>query len=166
MLILNHENKTYNLNNIPDEEEDVRYCVFDIEDEDGPDYFFSPLIFLESFHAPAAVLQIGPYRVQMPLDWSIVVCDEVMTDVEVMPITDLNDRGFCTMLYNPLKNMIPEVYEVNIINVFAEVKWFFPKMQPGKFLVVPVENGSIPKTMLFIKDKTRFSDHLDIAMIL
>ena len=66
MNILTHENKTFELNTLPDEIDDLRYGVLDYSDPNNPDYFFVPLIFLENFYSPAAVLKIGNYQIEMP----------------------------------------------------------------------------------------------------
>ena len=124
MLILTEENLSYNLDRIPDEVDDVRYCVLDCSSQRETDFYWLPLIFLESFNAPAVVLDIGPYQVQMPLDWSILVCDDNYSDMEVMPLTQLNDRGFHAITFNPLEHMVPVSYEVNIVNIYADVKWY------------------------------------------
>ena len=51
MRILTLDNKCFNLTNLPDElNEDVRFSVLDNSDPNEPDFFFIPLIFLESFH--------------------------------------------------------------------------------------------------------------------
>lgn len=165
MYILTQENKSYNLNCIPDESVDLRYCVFDCADVNDTDYFFIPLIFLESFYAPAVVLNINGYTIQMPLEWSIIVCDEDYTDVEVVPLTQLNDRGFHTPLYNPLRHMVNEPAEISITNVYAEVKWFFPKLKSGNLLVVPVEDKENPKCVLFVQEKNKVPNNLDIAQL-
>lgn len=101
----------------------------------------------------------------MPLDWSIVVCDENYTDLEIMPLTALNDRGFHTVVYNPLNHMMPTPYEVNISNVYAEVKWFFPKLRHGTMLVVPLEEGPSPKCAVFVKEKNKIPDSLTVASL-
>jgi len=163
---LTNENRAYNLDRIPDEVEDVRYCVFDTTDPTYMDYFFIPLIFLESFYAPAIVIQLGEYTVQMPLDWSIVVCDEDYTALETMPLTSLNDRGFSTMVYNPLNHMVPQPHEVNIVNVYADVKWFFPKLRHGTLLVVPLDNSESPPCALFVKEKNKIPDNLGLEDLL
>ena len=60
--ILNLDNnRAYDMNDIPDEVEDLRFCVLDNSDPKNPDYFYIPLIFLESFNSPALVLKIGPW---------------------------------------------------------------------------------------------------------
>src|SRR5271166_2898657 len=144
MKILTSNNEAHDLDRIPLADEDIRYCILDYSDPKNPDYFFIPLIFLESFYAPAVVLKIGEYTVSMPLDWSILVCDNQYSDLEIMPLTSLNDRGFHTMAFNPLRHMVPRPQEVNIINVYQEVKWFFPKLKHGNILVVPLEDKPYP----------------------
>ena len=50
MQILTLDNTTYPLNSVPDEVDDnMRFSVLDNSDSDNPDFFFIPLIFLESF---------------------------------------------------------------------------------------------------------------------
>ena len=124
-----------------------------------------PLIFLESFYAPAVVLNIGDYTLQMPLDWSVLVCDDNYSDLEIMPLTSLNDRGFHTMVFNPLKHMVPKPHEINITNVYTDIKWFFPKLKNGNILVVPLENKPIPNCALFVKDVSKLPDVIDIGSL-
>lgn len=163
MWILTNNNESYNLDKIPNEVEDVRYGVLDYSDPKNPDYFFIPLIFLESFYAPAVVLKIGEYTIQMPLDWSILVCDKEYSDIEVMPLTSLNDRGFYTMVFNPLRHMLPKPQEITITNIYSDVKWFFPKLKHGNILVVPLEDKPIPNCALFVKETNRLPDMIDIG---
>ena len=58
MRILTLENKCFSLNNLPEEiTEDVRFSVLDNSDANDPDFFFMPLIFVESFNSPAMVME-------------------------------------------------------------------------------------------------------------
>ena len=57
MNILTVENNVYNLDSVPDEIDDLRYCVLDVNDPEYYDYFWHPLVFLESFYSPAIVLR-------------------------------------------------------------------------------------------------------------
>jgi len=67
MKILTLENRAFDLNELPEEvDEDTRFSVLDNSNPSEPDFFFMPLIFLESFNSPAIVLNIGGYEVQMP----------------------------------------------------------------------------------------------------
>lgn len=165
MLILTEENKSYNLDCVPDSVEDLRYCVLDCSDISNADFYWLPLIFLESFNAPAVVLDIGPYKIQMPLDWSILVCDDQYSDMEVMPLTSLNDRGFHTIAFNPLNHMVPVTHEVTISNIYADVKWYFPKLKNGNILTMPLEAGSSPHCGLFVKEGSKIPDPIDMALL-
>ena len=84
MKILTVENQTYDLDEVPDTVEDLRYGILDYSNPSYIDYYFIPLVFLESFYAPAAVLKVGENTISMPLDWSMVICDPMVGDPEVM----------------------------------------------------------------------------------
>ena len=72
MRILTLENTTFELNKIPDSVDDtIRFSVLDNSNPKEPDFFFNPLIFLESFNSPAIVLNINNKEVQV-LTWHSV----------------------------------------------------------------------------------------------
>ncbi len=163
MNILTVENETFNLDYVPEDSKGIYFGVLDCTDTKNIDYQFLPLVFLESFYAPSLVLKIGDYKIEMPLDWSILVCDEHYTEIETMPLTSLNDRGFHTPVFNPLKHMVPIPMEVEIEYVYAEVKWFFPKLKNGNALVIPLENSHEPLSALFVKEANKIPTPLDPA---
>ena len=66
MRILTLDNRPYDLTHLPEEVDDMRFAILDNSDPANPDYHYIPLIFLESFNAPALVLQIGEVRIKMP----------------------------------------------------------------------------------------------------
>lgn len=164
MQILTLENKIYHLNDLPDEvDDDLRFSVMDNSDPQNPDYFYIPLIFLESFTAPAAVLKVGEYTVTMPLDWCTIVGDPEGPDMEILPLTSLNDRGFKTFIFNPLSSFRPEFYSVDIIDVYQDVRWYFPKMKPGQLLCTPLTNDHAPPCAYFVKEVSRQSELVDYS---
>jgi hypothetical protein len=166
MQILTLENKTYFLNDLPETiEEDLRFAVLDNSDNQNPDYFFIPLIFLESFTGPAAALKIGNYEITMPLDWCTVVGDPEGPDMEVLPLTSLNDRGFKTFVYNPLCSFRPEFVDIDIIDVYQDVKWYFPKMRSGQLLGTPLCSGVKPPCAYFVKEVSRQSEIVDYTKV-
>lgn len=150
---------------MPDAVEDIRYAVFDYSDPANPDYFFIPLMFLEVFNSPAAVLSIGDYKIKMPLDWSVLACDAEYSDIEIMPLTSLNDRGFHTMVFNPLKHMVPKPREVQIVNVYNDVTWHFPKLKTANILVVPLSDSHCPDCALFVKDTSKLPEVIPIGSL-
>lgn len=160
MFILTLDDKAFDLSKMPDEvDDDIRFAVLDNNDPDNPDFFYIPLIFLESFNSPAMVLNIGGHEVTMPIDWSIAVGDsECGIDVEVLPLTSLNDRGFEAFLYNPISGFKHAYASIEIINVYNDVKWYFPKMKNNQLLGVPLHEGNKPICAYFCKDISRQSE--------
>ena len=161
MKILTVDNKSYDLDYVPEEIDDIRYCVLDYSNKNEADYFFVPLVFLEIFNAPAAVLKIGNNMVKMPLDWSLIICEPDVGEPEVVPITSLNDRGFHAFTFNPITGFLPKFQEVEITNVFQEVKWHFPKLKYGHLLAVPLDDKEGSQCAFFVKETSKIPDVLD-----
>jgi hypothetical protein len=168
MLILTLDNQSFDLSKMPEEiDDDIRFSVLDNNDPNNPDFFFMPLIFLESFNSPAMVMDISGHEVIMPVDWSIAVSDsECGSDIEVMPLTSLNDRGFEAFLFNPINGFRHEYGKIEIVNVYNDVKWYFPKMKNNQLLSVPLMHDSKPLCAFFTKDISRQSEIIDVAKLL
>jgi len=147
------------MDQVPDEVDDLRFCIFDNSNPKDPDYFFIPLIFLESFNSPALVLRIGEDVIRMPVDWQILIGEPDLGDLEVVPLTSINDRGFSVFTFNPLEGYSPTFMPVEVIDIYQDVKWFFPKLKPGQMLAVPLkENVEKPLCAFFVKDISRQSE--------
>jgi len=168
MRILTLEDKCFELDNLPDQiDEDIRFSILDNSSPQEPDFFFIPLIFLESFSAPAMVLNIGGQEITMPVDWSIAVgCSESGNDLEVLPLTSLNDRGFEAFLFNPLSSYKAEFAGIEIVNFYTDVKWYFPKIKNGQLLSVPITTGDKPLCAYFVKDISRQCEVIEYAKLL
>lgn len=164
MRLLTLENTSFEINEIPEEVDDVRFCVLDNSDPKNPDYFFIPLIFLESFNSPALVLKIGNNIIKMPLDWQILIGEPDMGDLEVVPLTSINDRGFNVFAFNPMGSFRPQFFPVEVIDIYQDVKWYFPKLKPGQLLAVPLNtNTEKPLCVYFVKDISRQSEVVNYA---
>ena len=168
MRILTLENKCFNLDDLPEQiEDDVRFSVLDNSDPKNPDFFFVHLIFLESFSAPAMVLNIGGKEVTMPVDWSIAVgCSESGNDIEILPLTSINDRGFEAFLFNPLTSFKTDFQLITIENFYTDVKWYFPKMKNGQLLSVPITDGEDPMCAFFVKDISRQCEVIEYSLLM
>jgi hypothetical protein len=168
MRILTLDNHCFSMNNLPNEiEDDIRFSVLDNSDPKNPDFFFVPLIFIESFNAPAIVLEINGHEVTMPIDWSIAVGDsDCGKDLEVLPLTSINDRGFESFLFNPLSSFKHEFGSIKVVNFYNDVKWYFPKMRNGQLLSVPITDGPEPLCAFFVKDISRQSELIDYTNLL
>jgi hypothetical protein len=168
MQILTLDNNSFDLNNLPEEVDDnMRFAVLDNSSPQDPDFFFMPLVFLESFNSPAMVLKIGDQEVTMPLDWCIAVGDsQSACDIEILPLTSLNDRGFDALCFNPLSSFRVEFKPIEIVNFYNDVKWYFPKMKNGQLLAVPLGTGPKPLCSYFVKEVSRQHEIIDLAKIL
>ena len=168
MKILTLDNRSYDLNELPDEvDDDLRFSVLDNSNPQEPDFFFMPLIFLESFNSPAILLKIGDYEVQMPLDWSMAVGDkDCGLDPEVLPLTSINERGFEALIFNPVKGFRQEYYPIEIVNIFQDVRWYFPKMKNGQLLSVPLTNDPNPPCAFFVKEISRQGEIIQLHKLI
>ena len=156
------------MNNVPNTVDDaIRFAVLDNSNPADPDFFFNPMIFLESFNSPAIVLQIGENEVTMPLDWCIAVgCNQSGSDLEVLPLTSLNDRGFEAFVFNPITGTLPQFLHIETVNFYNDVKWFFPKMKSGQLLAVPIEEKENSLCAFFVKDISRQCEIIDFGKLL
>lgn len=152
MNILLNENINYDLNTLPDEIDDLRFCILDNSDPSNVDYYFIPLIFLESFTVPALVLKVGKHQLKVPIDWQLLIGEPDFPDLEVVPVTSINDRGFKAFSINPIKAYRPDFLDVEITDVYSDNKWFFPKLKSGQLLAVPLTSGPNPTCIFIAKD--------------
>jgi hypothetical protein len=165
MNILNLEhNSSYELDTLPDHADDIRFAVFDNSDPRDPDYHFIPLIFLESFSSPALVLKIGEHRIKMPVDWQILIGEPDFGDLEVLPLTSVNDRGFKAFEFNPLSSFKPTFPGIEIVDVYNDVAWYAPKLKNGQMLAVPLRGGPTPPCVYFVKDISRNAEIVNYSL--
>jgi len=149
------------MNAIPDDVGDLRFSVLDNSDPKDPDYFFIPLIFMESFNSPALVLKIGNNIIKMPVDWQVLIGEPDLGDLEVVPLTSINDRGFSVFTFNPISSYRPQFDPIEIVDIYQDVKWYFPKLKPGQMLAVPLSENDKSMCAFFVKDISRQSEVVD-----
>jgi hypothetical protein len=156
MKILNLEtNSTYNLETLPEEIDDLRFAILDNSNPNAVDYYYIPLIFLESFNAPALVLNIGGSIIKMPVDWQILIGEKYHGDLETLPLTSINDRGFSAFEFNPLSSFSPSFQPIEIVDIYHDVTWYAPRLKNGQFLCVPIDDSPEPRCVYFVKEISR-----------
>jgi len=162
MFILTLDNNTrYNLETLPEEIDDLRFAILDNSNPLNVDYHYIPLIFLESFNSPALVLKIGKNIVKMPVDWQIIIGEKEHGDLETLPLTSINDRGFNAFEFNPLSSFSPTFLPIEIVDIYNDVTWYAPRLKNGQFLCVPLEDGPKPKCVYFVKEVSRNCEVID-----
>jgi len=55
--------------------------------------------------------------------------------------------------------------KIDIVNVYSEVKWYFPKTKPGQLLCTPLTNVDAPKCVYFIKEISKQCEVIDYGKI-
>ena len=161
MKILTLDNTAYDLDTLPEEVDDMRFAILDNSDPSDPDYHYIPLIFLESFNSPALVLQIGQNKIRMPIDWQILIGEPDLGDLEMLPLTSINDRGFKAFQFNPLTSFRPSFLDIEIVDVYHDVAWYAPKLKNGQILCIPLSNDPEPDCVYFVKDISRNCEVID-----
>jgi len=165
MKILLLENTPYDLENLPEEVDDVRFSILDNSTPANVDFVFNQLIFVESFNAPALVLKIGTNIIKMPIDWQILIGEQEHGDLETVPLTSLNDRGFNAFAFNPLSSYSPEFLPIEIIDIYPDVTWYTPRLRNGQFLSVPLQNKDRPLCAYFVKDISKACEVVDYGLV-
>lgn len=161
MRILTLDNNHFDLDHLPEEIDDMRFAILDNSDPHSPDYFYIPLIFLESFSSPALVLRIGNNVIKMPMDWQILIGEPDVGDLEMLSLTSINDRGFRVFQFNPLSSFRPSFPDIEILDVYHEVVWYAPKLKNGQLLAVPLNDEDEPDCVYFAKDVSRNCEIVD-----
>ena len=163
MNILLLENISYNLDSLPEEIDDLRFAILDNSNPQNVDYHYIPLIFLESFNAPALVIKIGKHTIKMPVDWQILIGEKEHGDLETLPLTSINDRGFNVFEFNPLTSFSPTFLPIEVIDMYHDVTWFAPRLKNGQFLCVPLDDGHKPRCVYFVKEISRNCEIVDYS---
>ncbi len=163
MKIHTLEDTAYELDELPEKIDDLRFSIFDNSNPKDPDYFYIPLIFLESFTAPALVLRIGDKVLKMPMDWHLLIGEYETGDLEALQLTSINDRDFKAFEFNSLSGYSADFLPVEVLDVYNEVQWYNPKLKNGQYLAVPIDEGSKPRVVYFIKDVSRNCQIVDYS---
>jgi hypothetical protein len=87
-------------------------------------------------------------------------------DPEVLPLTSINERGFDAFIFNPVKGFRIEYLPIEIVNIFQDVRWYFPKMKNGQLLTVPICDGPNPPCAYFVKEVSRQNEIVQLDKIL
>ena len=93
----------------------------------------------------------------------ILIGDKHCGDLEMLAFSSLNDRGFDAFLFNPLGDFRHDYLPVNIVDIYSDVKWFFPKLKQGQILAIPIETGvENPKCVYCAKEINKQNEIVSI----
>ncbi len=165
MRILTLDDIYYNLETLPEEIDDLRFAILDNSTPSNVDYHYIPLIFLESFNSPALVLRIAEKTIKMPVDWQVLIGEQEHGDLETLPLSSLNDRGFNVFQFNPLSSFSPSFLPIEIVDIYPDVTWYAPRLRNGQFLAVPIDDGPKPRCVYFVKEVSRNCEIVDYSQV-
>lgn len=165
MRILTLDDIYYNLETLPEEIDDLRFAILDNSTPSNVDYHYIPLIFLESFNSPALVLRIAEKTIKMPVDWQVLIGEQEHGDLETLPLSSLNDRGFNAFQFNPLSSFSPSFLPIEIVDIYPDVTWYAPRLRNGQFLAVPIDDGPKPRCVYFVKEVSRNCEIVDYSQV-
>lgn len=165
MDILTTDNNAFSMNELPDEIDNIRFCVLDYTDPKNVDYIWIPLIWLESFNSPAIELKIGNDTVLLPYDWNIVIADKDSGESEILNLKQINDRNFDAFVMNPINGYMPDFKNIEITNIYQDIKWFVPQLKYGHILSVPIQHKKNPECIYIVKETKKIPDSLDITQM-
>jgi hypothetical protein len=97
----------------------------------------------------------------MPIDWQVLIGEPDVGDLEMLPLTSINDRGFKVFEYNPRSSFSPTFLDIEIVDVYQDVSWYAPKLKNGQMLAVPINDAGTPKCVYFVKDISRNCEVVD-----
>jgi hypothetical protein len=61
--------------------------------------------------------------------------------------------------------MKPDFMNIEILDVYQDVKWYFPKLKPGNILAIPLEDKPKPRCAFFVKDISKQSEIIDVGKV-
>ena len=131
----------------------------------NPDFFYIPLIFLRELQCSSGSTRNWNGQDQDALGLEDVDRRAGQSEMHVLPITSLNDRGFDAFTFNPLSSPKPDFYPIDVVDIYTEVKWYFPKIKSGQMLAVPLSNGPKPICAYFVKDISRQCEQVDYGSV-
>jgi hypothetical protein len=166
MYILTPENTSLETSLIPNVTDTLHYCVFDHSEDDYADFQFPPLVFLEEYSKAAVELRIGEYTIQVPSSWAILIGDINCADLEILPVFEFHGRDFNAFVFNPVAGYRGEYIPIEETNIYQEVKWNIPSLQPTHMLAVPLRGGSNPPCVFFAESKNKLPEIIDLGHML
>ena len=162
MLVLTPENKPFDVDQVVDTVPDEMYCTLDLSDLDDSDYYFHNILHIYSFVSISAELDIGGYRIKVPINWQILLGDEETGYMEVCSIENLlNMKNPCAYVYNPIRSMYARYEPVKVVNLYTlATRWQVPALHKRNLLVVPLSNDTNPKCVMFADETDKIPEFI------
>lgn len=117
-------------------EKRFHFSVLSFKDYKNPDFYFENPSQLEHFESASICLEIGPYKLVMPLHWSILVTD--YDQVESLPLYEICGRDYQVFAMNPIDGYMPRYLPLKTGAIYRNTNWTSPPVSDKDMLVVPL----------------------------
>ena len=176
MRILTPEGEAFDVSKLNGKQ---HFTILDVSDADNIDYRCAVVNWTHEYEWPAIELQIGPYRLEVPLNWRILTGDSNEGELELVDIEQIPNFDYDAFVLNPFKSFMPKFMPVHIVNSYGNsmTMWSLPKLQKKQIMAVPLgqpsewperlnpESGKTepyPLCAYFVDDSDKMNDVLDI----
>lgn len=167
MYLLNENNNPISIDYISNNTDNrYNYCILDYEDPNNSDFYFIPLLYLDTFNTSSACIKINNKILTLPLDWFILIGEPEIGDLEFIRLDHCIDKDFKCLNLNPIKSYRPKYSTLEIIDIYPDIKWYTPKLKNGHILALPIENKENPECIFITKELTKIADVIDLSKIL
>ena len=155
MEVLISPTEVFNLNQPTSKLIDQKLCVYDCSDKDYQDFFFKKISTFILYRYPSAtILMDGKYRVDLPLNWKIMVTNNHDYICKMIPIEDLLHFDTNQIpVFNPFHPGLPKLMNAEIYSINPNpVEHFVPKIPKKNLLVLPIGTKEQWETRIIDKD--------------
>jgi hypothetical protein len=171
MLILTEHNSPLETDGIADST-GVHFCVLDFSKQKNPDYYFEPMIYVETFATHITVLSVGPFQVTLPFSWCILV-GELGKPVEYVSIEDILSRDLSAFCINPISGFSPIYLPIRLEEPRRNVSLSMPPVKQHQLLVLPIgyernsegERKEGPLCIMASDRKAKIIDSMDASLL-
>jgi len=157
MIILTEENKPFNIQTNLNllKERRIMFSVYDCSVKNNYDFFFLPLIYLESFKTDVAILKFNDNFLYIPINYRIMIGEKDYDKIENISIFESFSGIFYAVCLNPLNCYTLDFLKIEIVSILNDVNWLFPKVKNYNYIVYPIENKYSPKCIIVANDTVK-----------
>lgn len=148
MDVLISPTDTFNLDQPTSKLIDNKICVYDCSDKEYQDFYFKKISTFISYRYPTVSLMVGSkYRIELPLNWRILVTNEHEQVCRLVPIEDLIHFENQIPVFSPFHPGLPKILDVELVSINANpIEHFVPKTPKKNILALPIGDKSLWET--------------------
>lgn len=142
MEVLISPTEIFDLNQPTSKLIDNKLCVYDYADKEYQDFYFKKISTFISYRYPTANILIGKkFRLELPLNWRILVTNEHDYVCRLVPIEDLLHFENQIPVFNPFHPGMPKILDAEITSINPNpIEHFVGKLPKKNLLVMPIGN--------------------------